>query len=245
MQKLESTMTMMEIEEESNPNVNNGLPPVKYFSNVTRSSECDSQFMLVQLNLDPNETTQRYTVDLLVNHTSLFYNRALIKNAETFIHQATLNKVHNASAEADFDDQFAALKNKTHSKVKEILKKSVFEVACTLKGVDVLVPDVAPDDISFDQSKFIMLQTGNLILRSSESVTQKIDPYFYQTLGGDSVAIVNKLQTVKDREEYIFTIFDLQLLYINSTNHLEVILFNEVNKDEIERQFSILRRSDI
>jgi hypothetical protein len=47
MQKLESTMTMMEIEEESNPNVNNGLPPVKYFSNVTRSSECDSQFMLV------------------------------------------------------------------------------------------------------------------------------------------------------------------------------------------------------
>jgi hypothetical protein len=33
----------------------------------------------------------------------------------------------------------------------------VFEVAFTIKGVDVLVPDVAPDDISFDQSKFLML----------------------------------------------------------------------------------------
>jgi hypothetical protein len=32
-------------------------------------------------------------IDLFVNHTSLFYNRAMISQAETFFHRATVNHV--------------------------------------------------------------------------------------------------------------------------------------------------------
>jgi len=37
----------MEVEEESNPNINNGLPVVRQFSTITRSNECESLFFLV------------------------------------------------------------------------------------------------------------------------------------------------------------------------------------------------------
>jgi hypothetical protein len=52
-----------------------------------------------------------------------------------------LNKIHNASAESDFDERVQELQDKTKSAVKEIFKKSEFEVACTLKGIELLVPD--------------------------------------------------------------------------------------------------------
>lgn len=62
------------------------------------------------------------------------------------MHQATINKIQNATAEADFDERVQALQRRTETKVSEILKKSEFEIACTLKGVDFTVPD----DTSFD-----------------------------------------------------------------------------------------------
>lgn len=38
---------LTEIEEESNPNVNNGLPQIKSFADVTRAKdECDQLFLL-------------------------------------------------------------------------------------------------------------------------------------------------------------------------------------------------------
>lgn len=59
-----------------------------------------------------------------------------------------------------------------------ILKRSQFEVGCTLQGLDVLVPD----DTNFDQSKFIVLQTGSVILKSrndpAKTSGQSFDPYF-------------------------------------------------------------------
>jgi hypothetical protein len=64
--------------------------------------------------------------------------------------------------------------------VSELLKKSEFEIACTLKGIDVTIPD----DTSFDQAKFIMFQTGNIVLRSKHDLnmppSQKklVDLYF-------------------------------------------------------------------
>jgi hypothetical protein len=41
-----------------------------------------------------------------------------------------------------------------------MLKRSKFEVACQLQGIDVLVPD----DTNFEQSKFLLLQTGSIVV---------------------------------------------------------------------------------
>ena len=51
------------------------------------------------------DDVKKYRVDLLVNPIFIFYNRALIAHIQTFLHQAMLNKVHNAAAEADFDER--------------------------------------------------------------------------------------------------------------------------------------------
>lgn len=48
-----------------------------------------------------------------------------------------------------------------------------------------------------------------------------------------------------EREIYAFTVFDLQLLYINSASDLEGVFYGETGKDEIDKQFSILRRADL
>lgn len=97
---------MTEIEEESNPNINNGLPIVKNFADITRSSsDSDKVFLLFQLSVNQVNNTDRYRVDLLVNQTCFLYNRTLIARIQTFMHQAMLNKVHNATAEADFDEK--------------------------------------------------------------------------------------------------------------------------------------------
>ena len=65
-----------------------------------------SEFSLEKRQIDK---TVNYKIDTNLNHTAIFYNRALISRAQTFFHQATVNKVQNASAEADFDDRVAAL----------------------------------------------------------------------------------------------------------------------------------------
>jgi len=44
------------------------------------------------------------------------------------------------------------------------MRRSKFEVACTLKGIELLVPD----ETNFEQARFIMLQTGNITLRSKQ-----------------------------------------------------------------------------
>ena len=42
--------SLHEVEEESNPNVNNGLPKVRYFQDITRNvSEVDQSFFLMQM----------------------------------------------------------------------------------------------------------------------------------------------------------------------------------------------------
>lgn len=58
----------------------------------------------------------------------------------------------------------------------EVLGKSEFEVACTIKGVDLLVPD----ETNFEAAKFILLQSGNVMLRSKarDSKSPDLDPYF-------------------------------------------------------------------
>ena len=85
------------------------------------------------------------------------------------MHQASLSKTQNAQAEADFDSKMAALMKRTEAQVNDILERSEFEFACALKGVEVLVPD----DTNFQESKFLLLQTGNLVARSRQPFEQK------------------------------------------------------------------------
>lgn len=66
-------------------------------------------YLLAQLSYSTTNKIDSYRFDVLVNPITLFYNRALIARAETFMHQATFNKVQNAAAEADFDERVQAL----------------------------------------------------------------------------------------------------------------------------------------
>ena len=119
---MDQASNLHEVEEESNPNVNNGLPQVRYFRDITRSvAESEQFFFLFQmtamqvkrknpLGVDkPLLVTRKYKIDTMLNHTVLFYNRTLISRAQTFFHQATVNKTQNAAAEADFDSKIAAV----------------------------------------------------------------------------------------------------------------------------------------
>ncbi len=42
---------------------------------------------------------------MFLNSLQIFYNRLLISRAQNFINQATINRIRNAAAEADFDSK--------------------------------------------------------------------------------------------------------------------------------------------
>ena len=48
-----------------------------------------------------------------------------------------------------------------------------------------------------------------------------------------------------DSEDYALTLFDLQLLLLPSFNFLEAIEYNEISKEETEKRFSFLKRTDM
>ena len=48
-----------------------------------------------------------------------------------------------------------------------------------------------------------------------------------------------------DTQEYALTVFDIQMLYIPSINHLEAIEYNEISKEDTERRYSLLKRTDL
>ena len=90
------TSSLQEVEEESNPNVNNGLPRVRYFQDISRNvSEVEQFFFLFQMTEQPTKkerasltdgTTEsvmikKYKIDTMLNHTVIFYNRTLISRA--------------------------------------------------------------------------------------------------------------------------------------------------------------------
>ena len=57
-------------------------------------------------------------------------------------------------------------------KVNNILEKSEIHLNCNLKSVEIL----APDNINYEMSKFLILQTGDIHLRSGES--KRLGLYF-------------------------------------------------------------------
>jgi len=180
--------SLHEVEEESNPNVNNGLPRVRYFEDITsKVGEVDQFFFMLQMTaatvhkrnvaqkgqgseLAGAVSARKYKIDAMLNHVVFFYNRMLISRAQTFFHQATVGKTLNAQAEADFDSKMSALMTRTEAQVTDLLEKSEFEMACALKGVELLVPD----DVNFQESKFFLLQTGNVVARSRQHQTEKL-----------------------------------------------------------------------
>ena len=52
-------------------------------------------------------------------------------------------------------------------KIEIEIEESKVQLACTVRGIDLIVPDTCPDDIRFDQSEFLVLQTGNILLRTT------------------------------------------------------------------------------
>ena len=53
---------------------------------------------------------KQLNVDLVVTSLQVFYNKNLIKRTQSFINQARINRVHNAQAEADFEDKVDRMK---------------------------------------------------------------------------------------------------------------------------------------
>jgi hypothetical protein len=105
-QPLQQKSYLSEIEEESDLNVNNGLPPIKSFEMITKhQAECIELFLLFQVQIKPGEAVDKYRVDLLVSQTSLLFNRSLLARCQTFLHQATLHRALNAAAEAEYDEK--------------------------------------------------------------------------------------------------------------------------------------------
>lgn len=60
----------------------------------------------------------------------MFYNRLLISRAQTFINQATVNRIQNAAAEADFESRIENFKTQTQEKMTTILEKNEVQVLC-------------------------------------------------------------------------------------------------------------------
>ena len=46
------------------------------------------------------------------------------------------------------------------------------------------------------------------------------------------------------QEDYSLTIFDIQVLYLPSFSFLEAIEYNEISKEETEKRYSFLKRTD-
>ena len=47
------------------------------------------------------------------------------------------------------------------------------------------------------------------------------------------------------QEDYSLTIFDIQVLYLPSFSFLEAIEYNEISKEETEKRYSFLKRTDL
>jgi hypothetical protein len=47
------------------------------------------------------------------------------------------------------------------------------------------------------------------------------------------------------QEDYALTMLDIQVLYLPSFSFLEAIEYNEISKEETEKRYSLLKRTDL
>jgi len=81
-------LTINEIEEEDRPFINNGLPKIRTFQeSLVNGGEHFVVFSVLQApQVSRDGLIDKIKVDLFVNHTTVFYNRLLLSQAETFFH---------------------------------------------------------------------------------------------------------------------------------------------------------------
>ena len=88
--------SLSEIEEEMNPNINNGMQQIQEYDRLKSSLEMNQSYFLVmqfttnsQKRQDPatKELTlvKCYNIDLMITNIQIFYNRVLLSRAESFI----------------------------------------------------------------------------------------------------------------------------------------------------------------
>eukprot|EP00347_Sterkiella_histriomuscorum_P015009 403358661 len=233
-----------EIDEEANTNVNNGLPLYIDYEHILSGESDQSPFMVFQLNQRSvnrkGDKIQQYKVDFFMNSLQVFYNRLLLSRFQTFMNTASIHKTQNTSAEADFDSRLEQFKQKTQDKVKQMLKKSEIFVCCNLKGMEILIPD----NTNYDASKFLIFQTGNIVVKNGLSHQS------HYVLRNKLVSQMDQdFPNVKEdinfdfTDEYSLTIYDSVLYYAPTMQQLENFSFIE-NQQEYER-FIILKKTDI
>ena len=231
-----------EIEEEANVNQNNGLPIAKHFDQLLESGD-NAPILLFQIvkksvTKKGEHLVTQYNIEVFMNSVSIFYNRLLISRAQTFINQATVNKVQNAAAEADFEHRLKELRDKTQKKVNNILEKSEITLSCNAKGFEILVPD----NTNYEDSKFMQLQSGNIVIKNNGSRESKSnDRSLFMSYICQHHQDLEQTLTMTTNEEYSLTCYDFQILYIPSLSHLENLQYT----DSDHQRYSILKKTDI
>ena len=120
-------------------------------------------------------------------------------------------------------------------------------MACTIKGLEVFVPDCE----TLSEARYILLQTGNISLRSRppQQFSHSIDSFFEQNCQPQLLEFLKKdMPAHHQREEFAFNIFQIQVLFFAQAGQLESIVFNrsqELKDSEIEKHFAIVRRNDL
>ena len=89
------TWDKVEIEEEANTQVNNGMPTLKTYDAIY--SQRVAPLFLIQLQnrvqSKRGEKCNQYKIDVYMNAVQIFYNRILISRAQTFVNNARINRV--------------------------------------------------------------------------------------------------------------------------------------------------------
>ena len=107
-----------------NPNINNGMQQQLEYNHLKGQLDANQSYFLVLQLIQRTVKKQgqeskgmtmvkTYDIDLVITNLQVFYNRTLLQRAQSFMNQATINRVQNAQAEADFDDKVEKFKQDT------------------------------------------------------------------------------------------------------------------------------------
>ena len=88
--------SLSEIEEEMNPNINNGMQQIQEYDRLKSSLEMNQSYFLVMQFITNSRKRQDpatkeltlvkcYNIDLMITNIQIFYNRVLLSRAESFI----------------------------------------------------------------------------------------------------------------------------------------------------------------
>ena len=117
--------------------------------------------------------------------------------------------------------------------MQRILEKSRVKVGVQLKSIEILIPD----NVNYELSKFLILQTGDIQVKSGDSskmsvyfnkkdiFTQQIHSFFLKKVFNAQAGSVESSND--DSESHSVLLYDLRILYLPTVDHLENYLFND------------------